>query len=372
MPRIASFTSSRITGIVTNIPAPSITPTYNSLTLDNTAYNEGATIIATLNTANIPNGTTVGYTVTGMSFGDLTSGATTGTFTVNSNVAFREFVLNNDGLTEGADTFTITLAATDSAGNSTGSLSDSAIINDTSNDPSTSLWLDDNDAPTTVRLVIGSTSMQINGTFNSNPTVERTIEGRSSGTRTTLLAITARTSTYIEVDDSGNSTGFIPGEQLNLVAPSLGDVYEGGFYIGNTSVGAQTYRLIVAPSNTEVSLRLKTSQTFTAGVTSLQDGFANTESMNNADHPAAQYVRSLTTGGFTDWYLPAYNEYVFLINPNHASLPLAQRFSNRFYWGSYTDSIDQGRIFNPTVPSAGNTTKNNTGIWVRAVRRVPI
>jgi hypothetical protein len=152
-----------------------------------------------------------------MSFGDLVSGATTGTFTINSNIAFREFVLNEDGLTEGPDTFTITLAATDSLGNTTGSLSASATVNDTSFDPNNVLWLDDNDNPVTVLTIIGATSMQLNGVFAANPTVPRTIEGRTSGAQTTITAITARTATFIELDDTGNSTSFIVGEQLNLV-----------------------------------------------------------------------------------------------------------------------------------------------------------
>jgi hypothetical protein len=216
MPRIASFTSSRLTGIAARV-IPDTAPVYLSLTLDNTAYNEGDTIIATLNTANIPNGTIVSYTVTGMSFGDLVSGDITGTFTINSNIAFREFVLNEDGLTEGPDTFTITIASTDNAGRNTGSLSASATINDTSFDPNNVLWLDDNDNPVTVRIIIGSTSMQLNGVFAANPTVPRTIEGRTSGAQTTITAITARTATYIEVDDTGNSTSFIVGESVNLV-----------------------------------------------------------------------------------------------------------------------------------------------------------
>lgn len=159
-----------------------------------------------------------------------------------------------------------------------------------------------------------------------------------------------------------------------LSAPALGAEYFGGYYMGLVYVGAATYRLVVAPASTEVELRLKTTATADSGNASEQDGFANTEAINDANHPAVQYVRSLTSGGFTDWYLPAYNEYVFVINPNHSNLPVAQRFSNRFYWGSYsgTSDGDQGRIFNPTVPSAGNTTKNNTGIWVRAVRRIPV
>jgi hypothetical protein len=190
----------------------------SDLELNSTSYNEGATITATVSTANVADGTTVAYTVTGISANDLSAGSLTGTITINSNSGTATFTLANDGLTEGTDTFTITLAATDSVGTSTGSAADSASVLDTSNDPTTSLWLDDNDAATTVRLIIGATSMQINGVFATNPSVPRTIEGRTSGTRTTITAITARTANYIEVDDTGNSTSFVVGEQLNLVS----------------------------------------------------------------------------------------------------------------------------------------------------------
>lgn len=219
MPRLASLVSNRLTAIASaaGTAAPPV-PEYTALTLDQTSYNEGDTIIAALNSSNIANGVTVGYTVTGMSFGDLVSGDITGVFTINSNIAFREFVLNEDGLTEGPDTFTITVAATDSAGNSTGSLSVSATVLDTSFDPNAVLWLDDNDQPVTVRTIIGATSMQITGVFAADPTVPLTIEGRTSGAQTTITAITARTAQFIEVDDTGNSTSFIIGEQLNLVS----------------------------------------------------------------------------------------------------------------------------------------------------------
>ena len=289
MPRIASFTSSKITGIVANIPAPVITPTYNSLTLDGTAYNEGATIIATLNTANIPNGTTVGYTVTGMSFGDLVSGATTGTFTVNSNIAFREFVLNNDGLTEGPDTFTITLATTDSAGNTTGSLSDSATINDTSNDPASSLWVDDNGNPVTIRTIIGANSLQLNGVFAANPSVPRTIEGRTSAAQTTITAVTARTGTFIELDDTGNSTSFIVGESLNLVtisysvAPAANNINEGSsltFTVTTTNLpnGITLYWTVNRPEDFAVSSGSFTINNSTGTFTVTPTADATTES----------------------------------------------------------------------------------------------
>jgi hypothetical protein len=218
MPILASLTGRLLSGNVT-YTAPEPSPLYLGVTVAPTITNEGTTITATVTTSpSIVDGTTVGYTVTGISSSDLSSGSLTGTITITNAEGTAAFTLANDGLTEGQDIFTITLAATDSAGNSTLSPSASALVNDTSNNPGTALWLDSNDNPTTVRLVIGATSMQINGVFASNPSVPRTIEGRTSGTRTTITAITARTGTYIEVDDTGNSTSFVVGEGLNLVS----------------------------------------------------------------------------------------------------------------------------------------------------------
>lgn len=216
MPRLASLTDRLLSGSIT-YTVPVTSAQYVGISLAPFVTNEGTTITATVTTLGVDNGVTVNYTVTGVSSSDLSSGSLTGTITINSNTGTATFGIANDGLTEGQDIFTITLAATDSAGTNTLSASASAIINDTSNDPTTTLWLDNNDAATTVRLIIGATSMQINGVFTSNPSVPRTIEGRTSGTRTTITAITARTANYIEVDDTGNSTSFIIGEQLNLV-----------------------------------------------------------------------------------------------------------------------------------------------------------
>lgn len=234
MPLLSTLTSRQFTGIGIRAPEPPpLIAQYTGFSLNNTNYNEGATITALVTTENIPNGTTVGYTVTGISAGDLSSGITTGSITITNNSGSVQFTLSNDGLTEGTDTFTITLSSLDSAENITGNLSDSATITDTSNNPNTALWLDSNDNPTTVRTIIGATSMQINGVFAANPSVPRTIEGRTTGTRTTITAVTARTGTFIEVDDTGNSTNFVIGEQLNLanitysVSPAANNVNEG-------------------------------------------------------------------------------------------------------------------------------------------------
>ena len=221
MPRLTSLTSSQLTGINITRSVVSGVPEYLSFTLDQTEYTENSPtniITATVTTRNIDAGTTVGYTITGLSSSDLASGTLTGNITIGSNAqGTLELTISADGLTEGSNPFTITLAATDSAGTSTGTLSDTATILDTSNDPAAILWLDDNDNPTTVRTIIGATSMQINGVFAANPSVPRTIQGRTSGAETTITAITARTDTFIEVDDTGNSASFVVGEQLNLI-----------------------------------------------------------------------------------------------------------------------------------------------------------
>ena len=91
-------------------------------------------------------------------------------------------------------------------------------------------------------------------------------------------------------------------------APLIGEALSGGFFIGQIVVSGLTYNLIVSPASSLAYKQWKTSATSTPGTLSLNDGFANSEAMNNASHPAAQYCRSLNIGGFTDWYLPARDE----------------------------------------------------------------
>jgi hypothetical protein len=198
----------------------------------------------------------------------------------------------------------------------------------------------------------------------------------------------------------------------------IGQVFGGGFYAGMISTSGDSvgnYYLVVAPksSGETTSTQFKTSTTDDPSATSEIDGPSNSASINNADHPAAQFCEGLTIGGFTDWYLPARNElevcYYNLkttttdnvtnsgINANAVparasnyttSSPAqssasafvtggAQAFitgSNQFYWtstqGSSTNAwvnfFDTG---NQDPPSGkGKTNSFN----VRAVRRVPV
>lgn len=94
--------------------------------------------------------------------------------------------------------------------------------------------------------------------------------------------------------------------------PAIGASFEGGYYgglISMTGDGVATHALVIAPKPTGESAKAwKTANTATSGTDSVFDGYANCEAMNDANHPAAQWARALTIGGYTDWYLPSQAE----------------------------------------------------------------
>ena len=195
--------------------------------------------------------------------------------------------------------------------------------------------------------------------------------------------------------------------------PVIGEAYGGGFYAGKISVagnGIASHYLIVAPkSSGETTKQWKTTNTTTAGTTSLIDGPANSSAMNNASHPAAQFCEGLTIGGYSDWYMPAKNElevlYYFLkptttanstsfgsnanavspepISTNYSSGSPAQTSAAAFqsggaeafaaddYWSSTGDTAPAAwlQYFVNGVQAYSN---KDFGRYVRAVRRIPV
>lgn len=110
---------------------------YDSLAFDKTFYNEGDTATVNLTTSNVPNGTQVGYTISGIDDNDLDEGNITGIFNIENNFSSIQIKLSNDNLTEDTETATITLNGTDDKKNITNALSSSVNIIDTSKSAAT-------------------------------------------------------------------------------------------------------------------------------------------------------------------------------------------------------------------------------------------
>jgi len=116
--------STAVGSVTVTVNDTSRAPTY-SIGRSMSAVNEGSSVTFTLSTQNVPNGTEVPYTISGISLADITSGSLTGSFTVNNNLATASFILAADALTEGTETLTLST--------SVGSVA--VDVNDTSKNP---------------------------------------------------------------------------------------------------------------------------------------------------------------------------------------------------------------------------------------------
>ena len=97
-------------------------PTY-SLVAKSSSVNEGTTATFTLTTTDVTSGSSVPYTLSGISAADVLGGSLSGNAVVNSSgVATISVALLNDLLTEGAETLQVTA----------GGASASTVVNDTS------------------------------------------------------------------------------------------------------------------------------------------------------------------------------------------------------------------------------------------------
>lgn len=193
----------------------------------------------------------------------------------------------------------------------------------------------------------------------------------------------------------------------------IGQAYGGGYYAGQISTtgdGVADYYLIIGPKATaQISLRWKTTASETVGTDSTIDGLLNTNNMNDASHPAAQFCRGLRIDGFSDWYMPALYELEICYynlkpstttnatntgvnpysvptrtnnytttNPQQTSAVVFQTGDDEaFTAGSYWASTQQASVVtNAFIIALGNgaqtvLAKNNSRL-IRAVRRVPV
>jgi surface protein len=102
-----------------------IQPSFNSAFL---SEGSGITAVFSGTVANIADGTTVGYTISGVSVDDISLASLTGTLTITNGAYSFGFTALDESVVEGVETATVTLDAADSLGNSTSSRSASIVL----------------------------------------------------------------------------------------------------------------------------------------------------------------------------------------------------------------------------------------------------
>ena len=185
-------------------------------------------------------------------------------------------------------------------------------------------------------------------------------------------SLAVSTTYYIAVRYNGTtygSSGYASSSFTTAAAfapTTIGQAWGGGYYAGVIKVGTTRYALIVAPKSTQTSLAQKTTADATANTQSVNDGWTNTNSMNNSSHPAAQYCRNMTAGGYTDWYLPSRDEFElcyrnlkpttdnnYVGTPGSGNLGLAN--------GTNPNSDPAGDAYTTTNPAQTTATTFRTG-----------
>lgn len=128
MPFISRLSSG--SGFGKNLVKP---PTYEVIS-STTSVNEGSSVVFTINTSNVPNSTTLYYTILGVS-GNINSldftTPTTGSFTITNGIGTVTLTLSNDTTTEGTEQFIFQVRTENTSGEIV-AFSPTITINDTS------------------------------------------------------------------------------------------------------------------------------------------------------------------------------------------------------------------------------------------------
>jgi hypothetical protein len=135
---------------------------------------------------------------------------------------------------------------------------------------------------------------------------------------------------------------------------------------------APSNKLIAGPQNDSISWG---SVGTTRGVTSTTDGVSNTNtlySFGQAAHPAAYFCKSLTTGGYNTWYMPAKNEVITMLT-NIGNYAGSNFMSSTEYNANFCVMMERWAGNTNQVSTSNNNYYNKSGGYiVRAIRRTSV
>ena len=153
-----------------------------------------------------------------------------------------------------------------------------------------------------------------------------------------------------------------------MIPTRIGQKIEGGYFAGVIRVKDCAYAILAAPKSTERSIPFKTHCSGTPNTQLVNDGWSNTNAMNDSAHLAAQYCRSLNVGGHADLYLPSRDELELcyrVFKPidwsNTTSGVGTLSFDLRLATGTNLNAIPTGAAYTKTDPARTVVTSFQTG-----------
>jgi len=162
-----------------------------------------------------------------------------------------------------------------------------------------------------------------------------------------LSGSTSYTFTVYATNSAGNSPSSASSNSITTL-PAIGSAYGGGYFAGQISTsgnGIANYNLVVSPKSSGQTFAKFSVNNSGGDPTSLVDGPGNSTTMNNSSHPAAQFCKAVSAGGYSDWYMPAKNELEILY---YNLKPVSS--SNNTTTGSNPNSIPPRSNYTASVP----------------------